>query len=202
MIISPLKLVISALAAITAAIVGSFFGDQGTLIGVATGSVVSGAAAGVYEHVASKTKGVIKFAPQYRKLPLAERQKLLKRIAIASGASVLAIGTVSAAVVVIPELASGRTLHSLTTGKVDYGSSFGSSSTVSPAPVPTIRYTPSATPSVTGGTQSAVPTSPVTPSPSFSATSPSSVSPTSAPPIIPSSLSSPQATPLEGTPTP
>lgn len=53
-LLSPLKLGAGALAAVTAALLGSLLGDNGTLIGVAFASVVSGAGATLYEHGARR----------------------------------------------------------------------------------------------------------------------------------------------------
>jgi hypothetical protein len=156
-------------------VAGSFFGDSGTLIGTATGSVIYSVAAEGFEYVAVKThhatKGLRKDHPLQAGKNLAEKTvdehgkeiyrsktRKLKRPWMLAGSG-LAIAGVSCAgaiaVMSATEAATGKTFHGAVTDTRDYGSTLASHSTTPPAPAPS--FTPASTPSPSP-TQTTVPT--------------------------------------------
>lgn len=211
-LISPLKLLAGAGAAVTATVIGSFFGDEGTLIGVATGSVVSGAAAALYEHAAVKAHEKAKKRQQLlrqNRLSQAETvilsavgrsaprrsgsfpRQLVKGAAAGTAACLALIGGVTVA-----EALSGHTLHGLITGTNDQGYSVGTNHSQPPSPTITVTVAPAATWSISS--PSATPSLLPSVLPSVSLSSSSSPSPT--PTVVP--LTSPTQLPATSSPVP
>lgn len=156
-------------ATITAMIIGSLFGVSGTLWGAALGSGVSATAGTLYENAARKTHARLLAKREQEKadahpdkhplqMRIAEtemghnaliraremrilgRRNPWKTAAIGAGLTAACFAIAIVTLVVI-ESASGRTLHSLTTGNNQYGSSFSYSTKAPVRP----RVTPSAT---------------------------------------------------------
>jgi hypothetical protein len=116
------KLTIAAAAAVTSAVVGSLFGDTGTLTGVACGTIVSGAAAEVYGWVVDRGRRRLSRLPRH----------VAARVAagIAVTAVALPLGLQAA------EAAAHKPLHAIMTGAAEKGSTFGGTTTYTPAPGP------------------------------------------------------------------
>ena len=190
-----------ALATMTSAvvgpIVGSIFGNNGTLIGTGIGSLVLGLITALYEVAARKTHSGIKRIGPLAAVQVEPRPHVWSKIPqglltsrpfwITAGAAVAMVGATGYGFVALTEASTGQTLHGITTNSRDYGSSFGSSSTTPPAPAPspTLTSTPTPTPSTVEATPST--TSAVTPTPSNTTIVPiptvstSEVSPSSSP---------------------
>lgn len=204
--LSPLTLVVSAAAAVTSMVVGSLFGDAGTIWGVALGSVVSGASATWYKNWTLTAHAKVKA----RKALAAEQHRkndgtLMGRVLTRENGEQLFIGAhvrrdmrqqgwgwkrqlgfaaalifvcLSAGIVTLTavETATGQTLHSAVTPGVTQRGT-----TLGGWTAPSPSVTPStASPGVT-------PTS-VSPDPSASTTTPSP-SPDASPDTTPSGVS-------------
>jgi hypothetical protein len=165
-LVDPVKIGASGAAAVGTTIIGSFFGDSGTLIGVFLGSVESGVFAAYFDH------GVRKAIAHRHHI----RPPKLRITWFAWGIGVLSL-IVLLACVAVTEASTGKTLHGLVTNTADYGSTF-SHTTHPPAPAP-------ASSPASGGSGSAAPVAPASPSASASASSGSPA--TSAPAVAPSS---------------
>lgn len=178
---------VAGLAAITSGFIGSFLGDNGTLIGTGLGAVASSAAAELYGAAAAKARHHVRAVPAWTKWnPPIVSWALAAKIGMA-GVAVAAVGYGGVAVI---ETAANRPLHAITTGSNERGSSFDSHAappatpTASP-PAPTTAPTASVLPG-RSATPSASPSASPTPDPSV----PSSASPSAAP-ATPTATSSP-----------
>lgn len=177
-VLSPLKLVAGAIAAMISTWIGSLSGDSGTLIGVGVGSVIAGGGSTLLEHFGKSAHSKYGKWPSKR---LVLKVSILKMSMIGAAAT-LGIAAVSILVITSVEASTGKTLHGITTGKQDYGTTLGgSSNTHPPSPIPTPTSAPSPSVSVS---VSKSPT--ISPSPS---SSPSLVTPSSSPSVtdVPSS---------------
>lgn len=204
MSLSALKLAAGAGATVTSMVVGSFFGDNGTIIGAASGSVVYGVAAEGYEyaamraHKAAKTRLRRNPAVPEKVWPAREgpslreqaegQQKQERRLRpkpLMLAGSGLALAGVSfagaLAFMSATEAATGQTLHAVTTGTTDYGSTWSSSTT---PPSPSISPPATADPS----------TSPPSPSPT------ETLVPTVVPTVVPTITVTPSITSVPATP--
>jgi hypothetical protein len=179
-LVDPVKIGASGAAAVGTTIIGSFFGDSGTLIGVFLGSVESGVFAAYFDH------GVRKAIAHRHHI----RPPKLRVTWFAGVIGVLSL-IVLLACVAVTEASTGKTLHGLVTNTADYGSTF-SHTTHPPAPAPASSPAP-------GGSGSAAPAAPASPSASAPA-SPSSSPATSSPAATPSSATTPGSPGTPSTP--
>jgi hypothetical protein len=177
----PVKWVVSAAAAVTSVLIGSLFGDTGTLIGTAVGSILSGAAAAGYEYVIVKSSRKLKRVGPLGAVQHPAGKFPWRKVAIVGAATVAITELGVIGVVLVTEEASGQTLHGVVTQSHDYGTSF-SHSTVQPSITPAPAYSPSFSPSPS-------------PSPSSSSPSPSASTTPELPTQAPSSLEVPTPTP-------
>ncbi len=192
-----------AIASVTAAFISSFLGDKGTMIGVAVASIITGAGTVIYEQTAQRMASRMptllgkKYHPQFLDVLKQIPQYLsTKIIGFALGGTIIVAG-VAFGVITAVEASSGQTLHGITTGQTDSGTTLGGGPVVpvkhkrrhhhhhtlvspspSPSPSPSISISPSVTPSSTEYTQS--------PSPSPSSSLSPSLSPSPFPTLIPS----------------
>lgn len=189
----------SAFAAIVVAVLSSRLSNLGTILGAGATAIVGGVSTSVYEHVAHKAPTVLKnrgFWYTFRHVPLNINKRLVSMAALGC----VGVAGTSYAGITIAEAATGRTMHSITTGKPDYGTTLGGSSTQSPSPGPTItvnpsydvsiRPTPSLSPSLTPSESATPSATETTPTPSTSP-SPSSTATVAPSPIIPTETTSP-----------
>lgn len=133
----PLALLAGAGASVTSMIIGSYFGDSGTLVGAASGSVVYGVTATWYENFAARAHARMrrgKDPDATTIIPVAQYRKH-KRLALALSGIALALVSCGAAYAVLgmAEAASGKTLHGLITNSADYGSSWTHEKTPPPS---------------------------------------------------------------------
>lgn len=193
--LEPLALVASALASVTSMFIGSLFGDSGTLIGTAVGSIVSGSAVVVYENFATFTASRLKKTTgrlyahdpdATRIIPSHQARKHRKTLIWAGGALTAGLCVVGCfAILTLTEAASGKTLHGVTTNTRDYGYTLGTTSTTPPSPAPAV-VPPVSHSATTEPSQQWTPSTVPSPSVSPSAV-PSAIPSTMAPSVIPSS---------------
>lgn len=183
--LSLIQLIASALAAVTAAVAGSFLGVNGTVIGAAIASVLGVVGTAIYSHSLERTGERVRTVvpssarwlsdprvPQPTPAPVAPRRTHPLARAGAAAAVVFA-----AALVVLTgvELVAGRPVSDLVTGKAATGTTvFGSqegTSTTPTTPVPSVTVT--VTPQVVVTTPTVTQTAPavtVTSTPTATAT--------------------------------
>jgi hypothetical protein len=152
--IDPVALGLSALTAVSSALIGSLFGVSGTLLGIAIGPVAYGCIYPVYELCVHKAHS------RLLKLPKKAMIGVIAGTVVFGGIGALAFTAVS-------EAATGKTLYGTVTGSRSYGSSFGTTATTPPSPapsyIPSASYSPSPSATVTVS-----PSSSPSPSPSSS----------------------------------
>jgi len=199
------KVIAGTLAAVSAAVVGSFLGVAGTLIGAAVASLVGSVGTEIYERSLHRgAKKLQTLAPSFIKAPAAvgtpavaavtdddkpshtvpeparARQIRWRRVAVIAGALfALAMGSITAA-----ELITGHSVQSAV------GSSSGSGTTVGnilkgddtkkPAPAPSTSTTPAPAPSEEATTPTTPPAGSVAPTTTTGAPAPTT-EPTTAP---------------------
>jgi hypothetical protein len=181
--LSAAQIAASSLAAVSAAVICSFFGVAGTVIGTAIASVLATTGSALYGYSLRRTKARLRRLHQAGAAspPLTEVVKTARqqgeRIWSQLPLRLLAIGVVivfvvSLGVITVIELGTGQPLSDSVTGKSGSGLSFGSHSTTH-----TPKPTPSPTPS-----GSTAPTRSSTPKPSPTRTSTPTPTPTITPP--------------------
>lgn len=214
--VSPLKLAAGAGAAVFSMLIGSFFGDSGTLIGAATGSLAYGVAAEGLEYSGKKAHAKARAAAKAARRPPTTPGTLRARVEarpggqeamaqaevrremrllhvrpwmLAGSGLALAAASTGTALVVMSatEAATGKTFHGALTDTRDYGSTFAHS-TAPPSPAPT--------PAPSDESPS--------PSPSETLTTVPTLSPTMgpSPTLIPTVVPSPTTTVVPVTPSP
>jgi hypothetical protein len=188
--LSVAQLAASSLAALSAAVICSFFGVAGTVIGAAIASVVATTGSALYSYSLRRTRARLRRLHQAGAAspPFAEVFKTARqqgqRIWSELPLRLLAIGVavvfvVSFGVITVIELGTGEPLSSAVKGHSGSGTSFfgGHGSKHTPKPKPT--DTPSASPTSTRTTTPTPTTSPtVTPTPSPTRTPTSIPTPT------------------------
>jgi hypothetical protein len=145
-----IKLIAGACGAVASMLVGSIFGDTGTLIGASTGSLIAGIIAALFERNTRKASGYLSpYARRWRshfKLHLQwKRPDLPNGIVVAAVCLFGLMGGIALA-----ESWTGLTVHGIVTHTTDRGSSFGGSKVVpatTPAYQPQPTYSPSYHPS-------------------------------------------------------
>jgi hypothetical protein len=210
------KTIAGALAAVCAAVIGSFLGVAGTLVGAALASIIGSVGTEVYHRYLNKGAQKLQTlaVPAFVKAPAAigtpevaaaseedspshtvPEQPLRKirwgRVAMVAGALfVLAMGTLSVA-----ELITGKSVASAvgnsTGAKTTFGGLLnpGKDSGTAPAPAPT----PSATPTDTGPANDA----PATTEPTTEPTSETATEPTTQPSTAPATAAPDQTAPAD-----
>ena len=168
------QLIAGAAAVVTASVViGSLFGPKGTVVSIALGSLVTGAATAIYEKVIRQAQNLAKNRHRVvehghaveiisREAKKAARPRyILTGLAAAAACLIVTLGGISAV-----EAAVGRTLHGILTGTNDRGYTFGHNYTPSPAATKTVIVTatptlpaaaPDLTPSATASSPSPSP---------------------------------------------
>jgi hypothetical protein len=119
----------------TVAVLASRLSDLGTIIGAGATAAVSGGAAALYEHLARKAPGMLRRRGVWFTLRHAGLHVSLRLAAGVAGSALLVAGAGYGSIT-LTEAALGRTLHSVTSGSPDYGTSLGGSSPSSPGPSP------------------------------------------------------------------
>jgi hypothetical protein len=167
------QLVAAALAAITSAVVASFFGVAGTVIGAGIGSLVGTLGTAVYSHSLRRTQARLRGASRLVKVGGTERRHVRWQPVVVSTFLVFALAMAG---ITAAEAGFGRTMWSLVTGRHGSGQSTTigqlagtepATTTPPPAPAATApSFEPSATPRAT---REPTPTS-ARPSPSSEAT--------------------------------
>jgi hypothetical protein len=175
------KTIAGVLAAVSAAVVGSYLGVAGTLAGAAVASVIGSVGTEVYHRTINKGKQKLRGTfvtapaavgtppvPAADEEPAPRRQIRWKRIALVAGAFfVLAMGTLTVA-----EVLSGRSIADATRGGSGDGSTItsifsdnsGKSERSGNQPAPQVSTSP------TGGTETTEPTQPASQQPTAPAT--------------------------------
>lgn len=200
--LSPVTLAAGAGASVVSMVIGSLFGDAGTLFGAALSSITYSVGAFIFEDRTRKAHAKLKARKQRGKgqetyladMPLERHIDELRahrtlhrtwnlghKLGVAGG--LLAV-TLSACLVtlVVVEHATGKTLSSNLGGPVQYGTTLGGYSTHSPSPAPVVTVTPS------GSGVSASPSATLSGSPEASPdAAPFSVTPDASPDASPSS---------------
>lgn len=200
--LSPIALGAGAVASVASMLLGSLFGDAGTLYGAAIGSVTYSGVAFVVEdrtrkaHAklrARKAQDRVNAEPEKHHIqaklaagPLGEqaliharvRQDLYRwnprrKLAYAAGMMFLCLVSAAATLVAV-EGATGKTLSSNLGGPVQYGTTIGGYTTHSPAPSPSVQIS-SESPSASASAGSG---------------SPSGVSPDATPDAVPDAVPS------------
>lgn len=194
--LKPMTLFVGAAGTVTASVAGSFFGDSGTLIGLAAGSVVSNGASAAYEHYLRRAHHWAKRQREpWRRHPVQKPPFAWHRWAITTGVLAASTAGITAGGIAVAEAASGKTVHGLVTNSKDYGTTFGTSSTVPPPPA---SPAPSPDPSPTLFSPSPSAAAPSSPSPS----APSSPSPAGSAVLSGSPVITPADLPATATPMP
>jgi|SRR5277367_326712 len=191
------KLVAGACGAVASLLVGSIFGDSGTLIGAATGSIIAGFIAALFEDNTRKAGGYITPRAKPWQTRFRDRVKFRfqwKRPDLPNGVVISAVCLVGLmGGIALGERITGFTVHGIVTHTKDRGSSFTGSKVAPPAtpthtpsrrayqPSPAITSTyhyvpPTVSPVTTPASISPSPT--ISSSPSLSPTVTSSASPT------------------------
>jgi len=216
-LINPAQTVAGAAAAITSAVVGSYLGVAGTLIGAGVASVISSTAAALYgKSITAASTRVKQVAPA--RLPLAERLRRLPwKHVLLPAAVVFAIAVV---LLTATEAVAGKPVSAVVTGQTTSGSTTlgelgggtvgqpAPATPGEPAPASTETADPSATPTEGGDGEeqpTATPTGSSSESPS--ATGSPTGRPTDGPSGSPSSSApartrEPSATPERTAPAP
>jgi hypothetical protein len=168
--ISSATVIASACIAMVSLYLGSLFGTSGTLYGAGISSVIVGVGGTVFENFIRK----VHLSARERSTAGARKAARTAGIGLALA---LVTGGVAFGTLGIIEAASGKTLHSLTTGQQQYGNSFN------------YQTTPPSSPSFSPSPSYSPPASSPTPSPSVSPSI--SSSPSISPSLIPSLSPSP-----------
>src|SRR5579859_412396 len=204
--LSPIQSIASGLAAVTAAIAGSFLGVNGTVIGAAVASVLSVAGTAVYTHSLERTGARVRTVVPSTARWLAEPAAAAQPAAVATSrrtrplarAGMAAAVVFAAALAVLTgiELVAGRPVSDLVTGKAASGTTvFGSqsrvgSSTSTPVPSVTVTVTPKVVVTTPTITRTAAPVT-VTSTPSPTTAASSSTAPSTSSPGTPTGTTSP-----------
>lgn len=197
--LSPVTLGAGALASVTSMVIGSLFGDAGTLAGAALSSITCSSFAYFYEDgarraharlAARKAQQDVTDHPERHhiqaQLPRAERtslrharerQELLgwtwgRKLALVLGTLALCLGSCLGSLFLI-ESATGQTLSSSLGGPTQYGTTLGhhaSTPPPSPSPVPSSSSPSASATAPSGGLSSASMTAPPSPNPDPDAT--------------------------------
>ena len=170
------QLIAAALAAITSAVVASFFGVAGTVIGAGIGSLVATLGTAVYAHSLRRTQTRLRGASRLVKVGGSERRTGVRWQPVVVSSFlvfVLAMSAVTAA-----EAGFGRTMWSLVTGRHGSGQSTTvgqlagtGPATTTPPPAPAATATPTSGPTATPRPAREPSPTPLRPSPSPAATS-------------------------------
>lgn len=196
--LSPLAVAAGAGASVLSMVIGSFFGDSGTIFGAALSSVTCSVGAFIFEDRTRKAHARIKARKERGKTPGGEFHRHLedmpleralndirarehlrrdwglpRKLAVAGGMLVLCLGSAAVTLVGV-EKVTGKTLSSNLGGPVQYGTTLGGYGPQKPSPVP-------ATPSYRS--------SPASPSVTATGSASASPSPDASPDLTPSSLS-------------
>jgi hypothetical protein len=203
------KVIAGTLAAVSAAVVGSFLGVAGTLIGAAVASLVGSVGTELYERSLHRgAKKLQTFAPTFIKAPAAvgtpavaaateddlpshtvpeparARQIRWRRVAAIAGALfALAMGTLTAAEMITGESVSSAVGRS-SSGGTTVGSILGGGGDSAPKPTPSTSTTPTTAPSDDAATPAAEPTESAGPTTTSQVptTEPTTVAPTTGAP--------------------
>ena len=152
--LSFVQLIAGCLAAVTAAVLASFFGVAGTLIGTAIGSIVGTAGTAIYAHSIRRTRASLHHIAQHADHPVSppatSRFRLTRRNWVMIGAAAVAAFLVGLTVVTGIEAAAGEQLWALVTGQREHGGPTttigavaGGSSQATPTPSAEATPTPS-----------------------------------------------------------
>jgi len=187
------KVIAGTLAAVSAAVVGSFLGVAGTLIGAAVASIVGSVGTEIYERSLHRgAKKLQTLAPSFIKAPAAvgtpsvaaateedrpshtipeparTRQIRWGRAVMIAGALfVLAMGSITVA-----ELLTGKSVESAVGGSSSGGTTVGSILSGDEKPTPTPSTAPSTAPTEEGTTVTTAPTDAVSPTPTTTTPAP------------------------------
>jgi len=207
------KTIAGALAAVCAAVIGSFLGVAGTLIGAAVASIIGSVGTEIYTRSLKKgSEKLSTIAPTFIRAPAAvgtpevaaateedspshtvppKRQIRWKRVAMIAGAVfVVAMGSLT-----VVELVTGKSVASMignstkapTTlgGLIDPGGSSRSRPALTPTPAPTDTATPTSTPTTQPTTQAPTGTTAPTTQPTTEpTTAPTTGAPGQPPPTV------------------
>lgn len=136
-LLEPVKLAAGAGGAIASTLAGSVFGDTGTIIGVAAGSVISGGIAAIIERGGTHALGHAGMYASAGKSRIKRTGAKLKNADPRAGVIVMSVtATAMLGGIALAEHYTGETVHGLVTHSADYGSTLGGHSTVPPAPQP------------------------------------------------------------------
>jgi len=213
------KTIAGALAAVCAAVVGSFLGVAGTLIGAAVASIVGSVGTEIYARSIRKGhKKLETLTPPFVRAPAAvgtprvaaanrndssshtvptRREIRWGRVALVAGALfVLAMGTLTTV-----ELITGKSAATMigghnTPAKTTFGGLFGSGQQKA-KPTPTPTPTPAATPTGTG-TATTAPATGTTSPPAADTATPTTEPTTQAPATDPPTTAAPEQAPASG----
>jgi len=204
--LSLIQLIASGLAAVTAAIAGSFLGVNGTVIGAAVASVLSVVGTAVYAHSLERTGARVRTAlpstarwlaePAVTAQPAAVARSLRTRPVARAGIAAAVVFAAALAVLTGIELVAGRPVSDLVTGRAASGTtvfgsqSSGGSSVSKPVPSVTVTVTPEVVVTTPTITQTAAPVT-VTSTPSPTATASSSTAPSTTSSGTPTGTTSP-----------
>lgn len=190
--LSLVQLVASALAAVTAAVAGSFLGVNGTVIGAAVASVLSVAATALYSHSLQRTgdrvRSVVPASSRWipprpaiaaDPAPAPAPVRRTPRGAVAALAAV-AVFAVALAFLTGLEVVAGRPVSDLLAGKTASGTTvFGSTPQLATRSTPTPSVTVTVVPKVVVTTPTVTSTAPaVTMTPTTSPTGTPTIAPT------------------------
>jgi hypothetical protein len=194
------KTIAGALAAVCAAVIGSFLGVAGTLIGAAVASVIGSVGTEIYErslkHGARKlqtlTPAFVKVpaavgtppveaasdeeSPSHTVPPRKTRIRWPHVALVAAAVFVVAMGAIS-----VVELIAHRSVASLVGNDTGASSTFGGITHPGPKATPAPAPTPNVTPTSTGGPATPTSTAPTT---TTTTVAPSTVAPTSVAPEV------------------
>lgn len=165
--LSPLAVAGGAVASVASMIIGSFFGDSGTIFGAALSSVTCSVGAFLFEDRTRRAHAKLKARRERGKPASSELQERLadlplersihemrirehlrtdwgfaKRLAVAGGMLALCLGMAAVTLVTV-EKATGKTLTSNVTGRAQYGTTLGGYSSVKPSALPSVSPGPS-----------------------------------------------------------
>jgi hypothetical protein len=169
--LSPLAIAAGAIGSVLSMLVGSLFGDSGTIYGAALSSVTCSVGAFWFEDRTRRAHARLKARKERGKVPGTQAQEHLadlplersiadmrtrehlrrdwglgRKLGVALGMLGLCLGSAAVTLVGV-EKATGKTLSSVTGTVVgrqaQYGTTLGGYSTHSPSPVPSLTVTPS-----------------------------------------------------------
>jgi hypothetical protein len=195
--LSLVQLVASALAAVTAAVAGSYLGVNGTVIGAAVASVLSVAATALYSHSLQRTgervRAVVPASSRWipprpaapvQPAPRAGGPRRAPRTAVAAMAA-LAVFAAALAFLTGVEVVAGRPVSDLLAGKAASGTTvFGSTPQLATRSTPDPSVTVTVVPKVVVTTPTVTSTAPAV-----------TVTPTITPPNTPTSVPTGSAAP-------